>query len=73
MKADYQRSDDGRYIWPARFAGITAEYCQIEKLVNLDRIGQPHGFYVSCLPVNIKAVSAAWRRAVALVSLPTSG
>lgn len=73
MKADYQRTGDGRYIWPAHFAGITAEYCQIEKLANLDRIGQSHGFYVSCLPVNIKGASAAWCRAVALVSRSDNG
>ena len=45
---------DGRYIWPAHFAGITREYCQIEKLANLDQIPRPHGFYVSCLPVKIE-------------------
>ncbi|GIS63346.1 MAG: hypothetical protein CM1200mP2_55710 [Planctomycetaceae bacterium] len=29
---------DGRPIWPAHFAGITREYCQIEKLANPDRL-----------------------------------
>jgi kynurenine formamidase len=67
MVADYKKTGDGRHIWPAHFAGITAEYCQIEKLANLDQIPQPHGFYVSCLPVKIKAASAGWCRAVALV------
>jgi len=67
MVADYRRTGDGRYIWPAHFAGITREYCQIEKLANLDQIPQPHGFYVSCLPVKIERASAAWCRAVALV------
>jgi kynurenine formamidase len=67
MVADYQRTGDGRYIWPAHFAGITREYCQIEKLANLDLLPRPHGFYVSCLPVKIHRASAAWCRAVALV------
>ena len=67
MVADYQRTGDGRYIWPAHFAGLTREYCQIEKLANLDRIPKPHGFYVSCLPVKIAAASAGWCRAVALI------
>lgn len=67
MVADYRRSSDGRFIWPAHFAGITREYCQIEKLANLDRIPRPHGFLVSCLPVKIKGASAGWCRAVALV------
>jgi kynurenine formamidase len=67
MSADYRRSGDGRYIWPAHFAGLTREYCQIEKLANLERIGRAHGFLVSCLPVKIKGASAGWCRAVALV------
>jgi kynurenine formamidase len=67
MMADYQRTGDGRFIWPAHFAGITREYCQIEKLANLDLLPRPHGFYVSCLPVMIEGASAAWCRAVALV------
>jgi kynurenine formamidase len=67
MVADYRRTGDGRYIWPAHFAGISREYCQIEKLANLDQIPQPHGFFVSCLPVKVRAASAAWCRAVALV------
>jgi kynurenine formamidase len=67
MTADYRRTGDGRFIWPAHFAGITREYCQIEKLANLDQLPRPHGFYVSCLPVKIARASAAWCRAVALV------
>lgn len=67
MVADYRRTGDGRYIWPAHFAGIEREYCQIEKLAKLDLLPRPHGFYVSCLPVKIQAASAGWCRAVALV------
>ncbi len=66
MVADYRRTGDGRHIWPAHFAGLTREYCQIEKLANLDLLPS-HGFYVSCLPVKIKAASAGWCRAVAMV------
>lgn len=67
MVADYRRTGDGRYIWPAHFAGIEREYCQIEKLANLDQLPRPHGFYISCLPVKIQGASAGWCRAVALV------
>ena len=66
MVADFQRTGDGRHIWPAHFAGIEREYCQIEKLANLDQL-PPTGFYVSCLPVKIAGASAGWCRAVALV------
>jgi kynurenine formamidase len=67
MVADYRRTGDGQHIWPAHFAGITREYCQIEKLANLDRLPGPTGFFVSCLPVKIRGASAGWCRAVALV------
>jgi kynurenine formamidase len=67
MVADYRRTGDGRLVWPAHFAGLTREYCQIEKLANLDQLPRPHGFYISCLPVKIKDASAGWCRAVALV------
>ena len=66
MVADYRRTGDGRYIWPAHFAGLTAEYCQIEKLAQLDQL-PPHGFYVSCLPIKIARASAGWCRAVAMI------
>jgi len=67
MVADFRSTGDGRHIWPAHFAGLTREYCQIEKLAHLEQIGLRHGFFVSCLPVSIKAASAGWCRAVALV------
>jgi kynurenine formamidase len=67
MIADYRRTGDGRFVWPAHFAGVEREYCQIEKLANLGLLPRPHGFYVSCLPVKIKGASAGWCRAVALV------
>ena len=67
MVADFRRTGDGRFIWPAHFAGVEREYCQVEKLANLDSIPIPHGFLVSCLPVKVKGASAGWCRAVALV------
>jgi len=66
MVADYRRTGDGRYIWPAHFAGSEREYCQIVKLAPLAQL-PPHGFFVSCLPVKIQAASAGWCRAVALI------
>ncbi len=67
MAADFAKTRDGRVLWPAHFAGLTREYCQIEKLANLELIPEPTGFYVSCLPVKIKGASAGWCRAVALL------
>ena len=67
MVADFKRTGDGRHIWPAHFAGIDREYCQIEKLANLDQLPRPFGFKLSCFPVKIKGASAGWCRAVAIV------
>jgi kynurenine formamidase len=67
MKADFERTGDGRYIWPAHFAGITRSYCQIEKLANLEQIGRAHGFRVAAFPVKIKGASAGFARVVAFV------
>jgi len=67
MAENYRKTGDSSTIWQAHFAGIEREYCQIEKLANLDKIPRPHGFKVSCLPVKIEGGSAGWCRAVAFV------
>jgi kynurenine formamidase len=67
MAADFARTGDGRVLWPAHYAGIEREYCQIEKLANLDKLPAATGFYVSCFPVKIKGASAGWCRAVAMI------
>ena len=67
MREDFERTGDGRWIWPAHFAGIEAPYCQIEKLANLESIGRPHGFKVSCFPIKVKRASAGFARVVAFV------
>lgn len=66
ISEDFQKTGDGRAIWPAHFAGIEKEYCQIEKLANLHLLPS-HGFMVNCLPVKIEGASAGWCRAVALL------
>ena len=67
MAADFAKTGDGRVLWPAHFAGLTQEYCQIEKLANLELLPEPTGFYVACWPAKIKGGSAGWCRAVALL------
>ena len=41
-------------------------YFHLEKLSNLEAL-PPHGFTVACFPVKIKAASAGWTRAVAII------
>jgi kynurenine formamidase len=67
MAAAYASDGDGAKIWEAHFAGIEREYCQIEKLVNLDLIPRAHGFKVAAFPIKIEGGSGGWCRAVAFV------
>ena len=57
-------------FWESHLLGREKEYCQIEKLSNLDLLPQPFGFTVSALPVNIRAASAGWSRVVAIFEEP---
>ena len=67
MAKEFEETGDGRVIWEAHFAGIEREYCQIEKLANLDKIPLPTSFKVSCFPVRVQGASGGWCRPVALV------
>ena len=67
MAREFQETGDGRVIWEAPFAGIEREYCQVEKLANLDKIPRPTGFKVACFPIKARGVSGGWCRPVAFV------
>jgi kynurenine formamidase len=67
IKEEFERTHRKDILWQAHFAGIEKEYCQIEKLANLDRLPAPTDFRVACFPVKLKAASAAWCRAVAIL------
>ncbi len=66
MRSQFAASHDPATIWPAHFAGHRTPYCQIEKLINLDKLPSTD-FWVVCFPVKISGGSAGWTRAVALV------
>ena len=55
--------DEPGVFWAAHQADLP--YCQIERLVNLDRL-PPTGFRVACFPLRIAAASAAPARVVAI-------
>ena len=67
MAREFKETGDGRVIWEAHFAGIEREYCQIEKLANLDKIPRPTDFKVACFPVKVQGASGGWCRPVAFV------
>ena len=62
----YAETGDASLIWEGHKAGMVAEYCQLEKLHNLDQL-PPTGFTVSCFPAKIARASAGWTRAVAIL------
>jgi cyclase len=64
--ARYRETRDRSLLWPAHFAGRNREYCQIERLANLEAL-PPYGFTVVCFPVKIARAGAGWTRAVAVL------
>jgi cyclase len=67
MIEEFRRTGDRGVLWPAHFVGREREYCQIERLANLDALPGSTGFTVSCLPVKLVNAGAGWARAVAFV------
>jgi kynurenine formamidase len=63
------KSGDRYQLWESHYFGAEQEYCQIEKLANLDSLPRAHGFSVLALPVKVANASAGWSRVVALVPL----
>ena len=62
----YAETGDASLIWEGHKAGRDIGYCQIEKLHNLEVLPSI-GFMISCFPVKIRAASAGWTRAVAIL------
>jgi len=62
----FSESHDPSIIWEGHKAGRERGYCQIEKLHNLEALPST-GFMISCFPVKIRAASAGWTRAVAIL------
>jgi kynurenine formamidase len=65
-KDKYAATRDARLIWEGHKAGREIGYSHIEKLHNLDKLPAT-GFTISCFPVKIRAASAGWCRAVAIL------
>ncbi|MBV9758597.1 MAG: cyclase family protein [Alphaproteobacteria bacterium] len=65
----FAETHDPSIIWEGHKAGREVGYCQIEKLHNLEAL-PADGFLVACFPVKIRAASAGWTRAVAIMDCP---
>jgi len=57
---------DPNIVWEGHRASMKIGYCHIEKLTNLEKLPS-QGFTVSCFPFKIKAASAGFVRAVAII------
>jgi kynurenine formamidase len=57
-------------FWAAHYVGVEKEYCQMERLANLDRLPRT-GFTVCAFPLKVKRGSAGPARVVALVDRAT--
>ncbi|SDX41583.1 Kynurenine formamidase [Marininema mesophilum] len=64
--AEESISGKGQF-WEAHLFGREKEYCQIERLCNLEEIPKPFGFTVQAFPVKIEGASAGWSRVVAIL------
>lgn len=62
----YRENPKDDILWAAHYVGKEAEYCQIEKLANLDQLPRKHGFKVAAFPIKVKDGSAGWARPVAI-------
>ena len=62
----WAQTQDPSIIWEGHKAGLEIGYCQMEKLHNLEALPST-GFEMMCFPVKIRAASAGWVRAVAVV------
>ncbi|WP_207005024.1 cyclase family protein [Trinickia mobilis] len=62
----YAETGDASLIWEGHKAGRNIGYCHLEKLHNLEALPSK-GFMISCFPVKIRAASAGWTRAVAIL------
>jgi kynurenine formamidase len=62
----YLATGNAGLIWEGHKAGRDIGYCHLEKLHNLEALPAT-GFTVACFPMKIRAASAGWTRAVAII------
>lgn len=67
MGRRFAETDDPDELWPAHLAGRAYEYCQIEKLANLDAVPRRTQVPLVTVPVVVSGASAGWVRPVAIL------
>lgn len=67
MGERYAETGDENELWPAHFAGREVEYCQIEKMANLDALPRKTDVPIVAFPISIEDGSGGWVRPVAFI------
>lgn len=67
MGADFRKTRNKDFLWPAHNVGKEREYCHIERLANLWKVPIPFGFTFVGVPIIIEGASAGWIRAFAIL------
>jgi kynurenine formamidase len=67
MGRRFEETGDPGELWPAHLAGRVAEYCQIEKMANLDELPRKTEVPLVAFPVVVEGGSAGWVRPVAVL------
>ncbi|WP_247002850.1 cyclase family protein [Halosolutus gelatinilyticus] len=67
MGERYEETGDEVELWPAHLAGREVEYCQIEKMANLDALPRRTEVPIVAFPIEIEGGSAGWVRPVAML------
>ncbi|PCR92352.1 cyclase family protein [Natrinema ejinorense] len=73
MAERYLESGEEDELWPAHVAGREVEYCQIEKMANLDALPRETDIPLVAFPISIEDGSAGWVRPVAFIAGDETG
>jgi kynurenine formamidase len=66
MGRRFEETGDSEELWPAHLAGREGEYCQIEKMANLDELPRRTEVPLIAQPIKVEAGSAGWVRPLAV-------
>jgi kynurenine formamidase len=70
VMAEEAKAGDTAQLWESHVLGRSKEYCQIERLANLELLPRPIGFTVYAFPYLVEGASAGWTRVVAIFEEP---
>jgi kynurenine formamidase len=66
VMAEEAKAGNTAQLWESHILGRSKEYCQIERLANLELLPRATGFTVYAFPYLVEGASAGWTRVVAI-------